>query len=74
MGPVAAAGYLLVTTAFLDAAIVGAFGGAIAWAVKRNRLWVGLLVIGGYLAATVRISVHGERPDRPKLNTQIGPS
>jgi hypothetical protein len=52
MGPVAAAGYLLLTSAFLDAVIVGAFAGAIAWAVKRNLLWVGPLLAGGHLAAT----------------------
>ena len=52
MGPVAAAGYLLLTSAFLDAVIVGAFAGAIAWAVKRNLLWVGPLFAGGHLAAT----------------------
>ena len=52
MGPVAAAGYLLLTSAFLDAVVVGAFAGAIAWAVKRNLLWVGPLVAGGHLAAT----------------------
>lgn len=52
MGPVAAAGYLALTSAFLDAVMVGAFAGAIAWAVKRNPLWLGLLLAGGHLAAT----------------------
>lgn len=52
MGPVAAAGYLLLTSAFLDAVFVGAFAGAIAWAVKRNLLWIGPVVAAGHHAAT----------------------
>lgn len=53
MEPVAVAGYVMVAAAAVLAGMVGAFGGAIAWAVNGSLLWGGLLATGGYLAATV---------------------
>lgn len=53
MEPLAAAGYVTVVSNALLAVILGAFGGAVAWQVKRSLLWVALLAAGGYLAATV---------------------
>lgn len=58
MEPFAIAGYLLIATAALDGVIVGTFAGAIAWAVRRSPIWVGLLVAGGYLAATVFLASY----------------
>ena len=56
MEPLAAAGYLLIASAALDGIIVGALGGAISWAVKGRRLWIGVLVAGIYVAMVLRAS------------------
>lgn len=53
MGPVGAAGYVIVASAAVLAVFLGALGGTIAWAVKRGLLWGGLAAIGVYLAKTV---------------------
>lgn len=53
MGPLAAAGYVSVVSNAVLAIIVGASAGAIAWAVNRSVLWVGLLAAAGYVAETV---------------------
>jgi len=56
MEPLAAAGYLLIASAALDGIMVGALGGAIAWAVKGRRRWIGLLVAGIYVTIVLRAS------------------
>lgn len=53
MEPLAVAGYVTVVSNAVLAVILGAFGGAIAWALQRSLLWVALLAAAGYLAATV---------------------
>ena len=53
MGPVGAAGLVMIAAAAVLAVILGAFAGAIAWAVQRGLLWAGLLAAAGYLATEV---------------------
>ena len=53
MGPVGAAGLVMVAAAAVLAVILGAFAGAIAWAIQRGLLWAGLLAAGAYLAIEV---------------------
>jgi hypothetical protein len=53
MEPVAVAGYVTVAANAVLAIILGALAGAIAWAVNRSLLWVGLSAAGIYLAGTV---------------------
>src|SRR5688500_7892548 len=53
MEPLAIAGYVSVVSNAVLGVTLGALGGAIAWALQRNFLWVVLLAAGGYLATTV---------------------
>ena len=55
MEPLALAGYLAIASAALLAVLLGAIGGALAWAVKSwvkgSLLWCGLMAAAGYLVA-----------------------
>ena len=53
MGPVGAAGYVMVTSAAILAMILGALAGAIAWPIRCSLLWPALLAAAAYLATTV---------------------
>jgi hypothetical protein len=53
MEPVGAAGYVMVAAAAVLAVILGAFAGAIAWAVRCSLFWAALLAAGAYLAIEV---------------------
>jgi len=64
MEPLAAAGYLLIASAALDGIMVGALGGAIAWAVKGRRRWIGLLVAGIYVTIVLQASYSLKTGDR----------
>jgi len=52
MGPLAAAGYVSVVSNAVLAIVVGASAGAVAWAINRSILGVGLLAAAGYVAET----------------------
>jgi hypothetical protein len=62
MEPLGVAGYVMVAAAAVLAVILGALGGAIAWALKRSLLWVALLVAGGYFAAEVLLGSSSVAP------------
>src|SRR5688572_7420807 len=47
MEPLAIAGYVSVVSNAVLGVILGALGGAIAWALQRDVLWVALLAAGG---------------------------
>ena len=53
MAPVAAAAYVLIAAFAVSAVLLGAFGGAAAWAVRGSPVWGGLLVTGGLLATAL---------------------
>src|SRR5262245_25790554 len=53
VGPVGAAGYVMVASAAVLAVMLGALAGAIAWALGRWLLWLALLAAVTYFAITV---------------------
>src|SRR5262245_22054266 len=63
MEPLAIAGYMAVASAALEAILLGAIGGALAWAIKGwikgSLLWCGLLAAGCYLVEETVL--HGAR-------------
>jgi hypothetical protein len=52
MEPLATAAYVMIAAVYVEGLLVGAVAGAIAWAIKRNHLWLGLVAAGGYLAVS----------------------
>lgn len=58
MEPLAVAGYVMVASAAVLAVMLGALAGAIAWAVKGNVFWAGVLAAGAYFAVAVLLESH----------------
>lgn len=58
MAPVAAAAYVMIAALGVAAVLVGAFGGAIAWAVRAGLLWGGFLTVGAFLTVMVLVESY----------------
>src|SRR3954447_25395146 len=62
MAPVGTAGYVMVAALAVQAVLFGAFGGAIAWAIRAGLLWGGLLTAASFLAAAVPLGFYRLEP------------